>query len=175
VDNTVEDPRPEVVMRPNRAALADHGLSVGQVGQLVRTSIEGTVAGVYRGEAGRERDIRVRLAPDARARTAQLADLQVRTPRGTVPLAALGTLVDQLTPTAIQRVDRVRSVQVNAQIGAGSLTDAVAAIETTMAGCRCSPATAWRITGDFEQFAEAAGSCSSRSCSPSCSPTSCSR
>jgi hydrophobic/amphiphilic exporter-1 (mainly G- bacteria), HAE1 family len=157
VDNTVEDPRPEVVMRPNRAALADHGLSVGQVGQLVRTSIEGTVAGVYRGEAGRERDIRVRLAPDARARTAQLGDLQVRTPRGTVPLASLGTLVDQVTPTAIQRVDRVRSVQVNAQLGAGSLTDAVAAIETTMAGVALQPGYSWRITGDFEQFAEAGG------------------
>lgn len=157
VDNTVEEPRPEVVLRPDRAALADHGLSVGQVGQLVRTSIEGTVAGVYRGEAGRERDIRVRLAPDARARTAQLADMQVRTPRGTVPLASLGTLVDQQTPTAIQRVDRVRSVQVNAQLGAGSLTDAVAAIETTMAGVTLQPGYAWRITGDFEQFAEAGG------------------
>jgi hydrophobic/amphiphilic exporter-1 (mainly G- bacteria), HAE1 family len=157
VDNAVEDPRPEVVLRPNRAALADHNLSVGQVGQIVRTSIEGTVAGVFRGEAGRERDIRVRLAEDARARTAQLGDLQVRTPRGTVPLAALGTLVDQLTPTAIQRVDRVRTVQVNSQIGAGSLTDAVAAIEEVMAGVPLPPGYSWRVTGDFEQFSEAVG------------------
>jgi hydrophobic/amphiphilic exporter-1 (mainly G- bacteria), HAE1 family len=157
VDNAVEDPRPEVVLRPNRAALADHNLSVGQVGQIVRTSIEGTVAGVFRGEAGRERDIRVRLAEDARARTAQLGDLQVRTPRGTVPLAALGTLVDQLTPTAIQRVDRVRTVQVNSQIGAGSLTDAVAAIEEVMAGVPLQPGYSWRVTGDFEQFSEAVG------------------
>jgi hydrophobic/amphiphilic exporter-1 (mainly G- bacteria), HAE1 family len=157
VDNAVDDPRPELVFRPSRAALADHGLSVGQVGQLVRTSIEGTVAGVYRGEAGRERDIRVRLVEDARARTAQLADLQVRTPRGTVPLSALGTLVSQLTPTAIQRVDRVRTVQINAQLGTGALTDAVAAIERVMDEVPLQPGYSWRVTGDFEQFSEAVG------------------
>jgi hypothetical protein len=157
VNNTVEEPRAELVLRPNRAALADYGLTVGQVGQLVRTSIEGTVAGVYRGEAGRERDIRVRLAEDARARTAQIGDLQVRTPRGTVPLTSLGQLVEQVTPTAIQRVDRVRTVQIDAQF-AGSLTDAVAALEAAMAEIPLQPGYTWRVTGDFEQFSEAAGS-----------------
>jgi hydrophobic/amphiphilic exporter-1 (mainly G- bacteria), HAE1 family len=158
VNNTVEDPRAELVFRPDRAALADYGLTVGQVGQLVRASIEGTVAGVYRGEAGRERDIRVRLVEEARARTAQIGDLQVRTPRGTVPLTSLGQLVEQVTPTAIQRVDRLRSVQIDAQIGAGSLTDAVAAIEAAMAEIPLQPGYTWRITGDFEQFSEALGS-----------------
>jgi hydrophobic/amphiphilic exporter-1 (mainly G- bacteria), HAE1 family len=157
VDSAVEDPRPELVFRPSRAALADYGLSVGLLGQLVRTSIEGTVAGVYRGEAGRERDIRVRLAEEARARTAQIGELQVRTPRGAVPLSALGTVVEQLTPTAIQRVDRVRTVQVNAQLGAASLTDAVAAIEEVMADVQLQPGYSWRVTGDFEQFSEAVG------------------
>jgi hydrophobic/amphiphilic exporter-1 (mainly G- bacteria), HAE1 family len=157
VNNTVEEPTTELVLRPNRAALADYGLTVGQVGQVVRASIEGTVAGVYRGEAGRERDIRVRLAEDARARTAQIGDLEVRTPRGSVPLTSLGQLVEQATPTAIQRVDRVRTVQIDAQIGAGTLTDAVAAIEEVMAGVPLQPGYAWRITGDFEQFSEALG------------------
>jgi hydrophobic/amphiphilic exporter-1 (mainly G- bacteria), HAE1 family len=157
VDNAVEDPRPELVFRPSRAALADYGLSVGQLGQLVRTSIEGTVAGVYRGEAGRERDIRVRLAEAARARAAQIGELQVRTPRGAVPLSALGTIVDQLTPTAIQRVDRVRTVQVNAQLGAANLTDAVAALEDVMGDVPLQPGYTWRVTGDFEQFSEAVG------------------
>jgi hydrophobic/amphiphilic exporter-1 (mainly G- bacteria), HAE1 family len=157
VDNAVEDPRPELVFRPSRAALADYGLSVGQLGDLVRTSIEGTVAGVFRGEAGRERDIRVRLTEEARARAAQIGELQVRTPRGAVTLAALGTIVDQLTPTAIQRVDRVRTVQVNAQLGAASLTDAVAAIGEVMADVPLQPGYSWRVTGDFEQFSEAVG------------------
>jgi hydrophobic/amphiphilic exporter-1 (mainly G- bacteria), HAE1 family len=65
--------------------------------------------------------------------------------------------VSQLTPTAIQRVDRVRTVQVNAQIGAASLTDAVAAIEEVMADVALQPGYSWRVTGDFEQFSEAVG------------------
>ncbi|MCL4847534.1 MAG: efflux RND transporter permease subunit [Acidobacteria bacterium] len=158
VDYTVEDPRPELVFRPDRAAIADHGLTVGAIGQLVRTSIEGTVAGVFRGEAGKERDIRIRLVEDARARTAQVAGLDVRSRKGVVPLAGLGTLEQRLTPTSIQRVDRVRSVQINAQIGAGSLTDAVAALEAVMADVPLAPGYTWRVTGDFEEFGKAAAS-----------------
>lgn len=156
VDYTVEDPRPELVFRPDRAVLADHRLTVGAIGQLVRTSIEGTVAGVFRGEAGKERDIRVRLVEPARARTAQVGELDVRTPNGVVPLGALGAIVPQTTPTSIQRVDRVRSVQIDAQIGAGSLTDAVAALEEAMAGVPLPPGYTWRVTGEFEEFGKAA-------------------
>src|SRR5690606_10134451 len=104
VDNTVQEPRTELVFRPDRAALADQGLTVGQVGRLVRASIEGEIAGVFRGEVGEERDIRVRLAEDARSRTAQLGDLQVRTADGTQPLGALGALEEGLSPTTISRI-----------------------------------------------------------------------
>jgi hypothetical protein len=76
VTNTVEEPRTELVFRPDRAALADFGLTVGQVGQALRASIEGAPSGVFRGEVGRERDIRVRLEEDARRRAAQVGELQ---------------------------------------------------------------------------------------------------
>lgn len=155
VNNSLEEPRTEVVFRPDRAALADYGLTVGQVGQVVRASIAGTVAGVYRGEVGRERDIRVRLAEDARQQAAQIGDIQVRSPRGTVPIASLGQLSEMRSPTAIQRVDRVRTVEIDAQIGQGTLTDAVAAIEQRMQDASLPPGYTWRITGEFEQFGDA--------------------
>src|SRR5690606_26628561 len=90
VRNTLDEPRPELVFRPDRAALADHGVTVGQVGQTLRTAIQGTTPGVFRGEVGNERDIRVRLVEDARQRVAQIADIEIRTARGSVPLSALG-------------------------------------------------------------------------------------
>src|SRR5690606_7348821 len=107
----LEDARTELVFRPNRAAIADHGVTVGQIGQVLRQSVEGAISGVFRGEVGKERDIRVRLDESARQRVAQLAELEIRTPRGLVPLAALGELVEMPSPTAIQRVDRVRTVE----------------------------------------------------------------
>jgi hydrophobic/amphiphilic exporter-1 (mainly G- bacteria), HAE1 family len=157
VNNTLEVPRTEIVFRPDRAALADHGLTVGQVGQVVRSSIAGTVAGVYRGEVGRERDIRVRLAEDARQRTAQIGQIQVRSPRGPVAIASLGQLSEIQGATAIQRVDRVRTVEIEAQIGQGALTDAVGAIERRMEATPLPPGYEWRIGGEFEQFGDALG------------------
>ncbi|HSJ23760.1 MAG TPA: efflux RND transporter permease subunit [Longimicrobiales bacterium] len=157
VTNSLEEPRTELVFRPNRAALADYGLTVGQVGQVVRSSIAGTVAGVYRGEVGRERDIRVRLAEDARQLSAQVGEIQVRSARGAVSIASLGALEELQSPTAIQRVDRVRTVEVEAQIGQGALTDAVGAINERMEATSLPPGYTWRITGEFENFGDALG------------------
>jgi hydrophobic/amphiphilic exporter-1 (mainly G- bacteria), HAE1 family len=155
VNNTLEEPRTELIFRPDRAALADYGLTVGQVGQVVRASIAGTVAGVFRGEIGRERDIRVRLAEDARQVATQVGQIQVRSQRGTVPIASLGELVEAESPTSIQRVDRTRTVEINAQIGQGTLTTAVAAIQERMAQTPLPPGYEYRITGEFEQFGDA--------------------
>jgi hydrophobic/amphiphilic exporter-1 (mainly G- bacteria), HAE1 family len=157
VNNSLEAPRAEIIFRPDRAALADYGLTVGQVGQVVRSSIAGTVAGVFRGEVGRERDIRVRLSEDARLRSAQVGDIQVRSPRGPVPISALGELVEAQGPTAIQRVDRIRTVEVSAQIGQGALTDAVGAMQERMEQVPLPPGYEWRVTGEFENFGEAVG------------------
>ncbi len=158
VTNTVEQPRTELIFRPDRAALGDYGLTAGAVGQVVRTAIEGTPAGVYRGEVGRERDIRVRLAEAARQRAEQLAQVQVRTPSGPVPISALGTIEQAAGPTAIQRVDRIRTVTIDAQIGQAALTGAVAAVQERMDQSPLPPGYDWRITGEFEQFGDAVAS-----------------
>jgi hydrophobic/amphiphilic exporter-1 (mainly G- bacteria), HAE1 family len=155
VSNTLEEPRTELIFRPDRAALADYGLTVGQVGQVVRASIAGTVAGVFRGEVGRERDIRVRLDEDARQQAAQVGAIRVRSARGTVPISSLGQIIEAESPTAIQRVDRTRTVEINAQIGQGTLTTAVAALEEHMQQASLPPGYEWRITGEFEQFGDA--------------------
>lgn len=159
VTNTLEDPRTELIFRPDRAALADYGLTAGQVGQIVRAAYEGAVAGVYRGEVGEERDIRVRLAEEARQRASQLGDVQIRTPAGaSVPLSALGEIIETTTPTAIQRVDRVRTVVVEAQIGQGTLTEATGAIEEVLAESPLPPGYQWELGGESEQFGDAIAS-----------------
>ncbi len=155
VTSTADPPRSELVFRPDRAALADHGLTVGQVGQALRASIEGVTPGVFRGEIGRERDIRVRLTDDARQRVDQVGDVQIRTMRGSVPIAALGEILETGAPTAIQRVDRTRVVDVDAHIGYGSLTDAVAAIDAELQASPMPPGYGYRITGEFEYFQDA--------------------
>lgn len=156
ITNSDEEPRSELVFRPDRAVLADYGLTVGEVGQTLRSSVEGTIAGVFRGEIGQERDIRVRLAEESRVDPGQLADLQIRTPSGAVALSALGELQEVLSPTAIRRVDRVRTIDVSAQLAPGvPLTAAVGAVEEVMDGVSLAPGYEWRLAGEQEQFAEA--------------------
>ncbi len=154
VRNTIEDPRPELVFRPDRAMLGDLGLTVGEVGGLVRSAVEGEIAGVYR-EDGDEIDIRVRYPADARSRAEHLENLQVPVDGGRVPLSSLGTLSIELTPPAIRRDDRQRAYDVEADIATGSLTDRVAQIEDRLNRESLPPGYEWRVGGEFEDFEDA--------------------
>ncbi|TVR64829.1 MAG: efflux RND transporter permease subunit [Gemmatimonadales bacterium] len=154
VRNTIDQPRNELVFRPDRAALGDLGLTVGQVGNLVRIAVQGEVAGVYR-EAGDEVDIRVRFPESERQRAQQLERLQIPVDGARVPLSALGTLELEATVPAIRREDRQRAYDVEAEIATGTLTDRVAAVEERLSGESLPPGYSWAIGGEFEDFEEA--------------------
>ncbi len=153
VENSIEDPRPQVVLRPRREILTEYGLTVAQVGGSLRTSIEGATAGVYR-EDGEERDIRVRLAETSRNQVDQLGDLQIRTRAGMVPTATLGDLGVEGGETTILRDQKQRTVQINAQIGSGSLTGLAAEIQAGLDAMAFPPGYSYEITGEFEIFQE---------------------
>ncbi|NJD19413.1 MAG: efflux RND transporter permease subunit [Gemmatimonadetes bacterium] len=153
VEITIEDPRPEVVMRPRREILTEYGLTVAQVGGSLRTSIEGATAGVYR-EDGEERNIRVRLAETSRDQVDQLGDLQIRTHAGMVPTATLGALGVEGGENTILRDQKQRTVQINAQIGSGSLTGLAAQIQSGLDSMAFPPGYSYEITGEFEIFQE---------------------
>jgi HAE1 family hydrophobic/amphiphilic exporter-1 len=153
VRNTIEDPRPEIEFRPNREVMREYGLTVAQVGGALRAFIEGVVPGVYR-EAGDEHDIRVRLVEDARDRPDELATLQVRTPTGMVPVGTLGRLQDAEGETTIQRNDKERTVQVEAYLAGGSLTDAARLTAAGLDSLGFPPGYAYEITGEFEAYQE---------------------
>jgi len=153
VSNTIEDPRPEVVFLPRREVLSEYGLTVGAVGGMLRASIEGVTSGVYR-EAGDERDIRVRLAEDARADVQQLAALDVRTPRGLVPLAVLGTIENSSGETTIQRDEKQRTVRIDAYIGSGNLAAQAQAVQLALDEMAFPPGYGYEITGQFEMYQE---------------------
>ncbi|CAN5686040.1 efflux RND transporter permease subunit [soil metagenome] len=154
VRNTIEAPRNELVFRPDRAALADAGLTVGQVGSTLRAALEGDVAGVFR-SAGDEVDIRVRYPEDSRLRPEQVSELRLPSAAGRIPITAVGALELEESPPAIRRENRQRSYDVEADIGAGSLTDLVAEIQDRLAEDPLPPGYSWRVGGEFEDFGDA--------------------
>jgi HAE1 family hydrophobic/amphiphilic exporter-1 len=153
VRNTIEDPRPEFVFRPNREVLSDYGLTVGGVGSTLRASIEGVTPGVYR-EAGDERDIRVRLTESARDRIDELGSLQVRSANGMVPISALGDLGLAGGETTIQRNDKQRTVQIDAYIASGNLSALARQARLGLERVGFPPGYSYEITGQFELFQE---------------------
>lgn len=156
IRNTIQEPRPEMVFYPHRGLLTEYGLTVGQVGGLLRTSIEGATPSVLR-EGGEERDIRVRLAEGARDRAHELESLQLRTPVGMVPVGSLGELVVEGGETMILRNEKERTVRIDGEIGSGSLTQVVSLIQAAMGGMDLPPGYSYEVGGDFEMFEESVG------------------
>ncbi len=153
VRNSLDDPRPEVVFHPDREVMSEYGLTVAQVGGALRTYIEGATPAVYR-EEGEERDIRVRLEPGSRDRAEELTDMQIRTRSGMIPVNALGEVAREGAEATILRDSKQRTVQIDAEIGAGSLTDLAAQIRTRLDAMDFPPGYSYEITGEFEMFQE---------------------
>jgi multidrug efflux pump subunit AcrB len=92
------------------------GLTPSQVTRQVRNAFFG--AEIQRIQRGRD-DVRVMLRFPYNERTsiASLSEMLIRTPTGgNIPLAHIATLTPSKSPSAIQRIDRYRTVSVSADV-----------------------------------------------------------
>jgi cobalt-zinc-cadmium resistance protein CzcA len=107
---------PQLVVRPDRAALARYGLTVEGLNRIVETAVGGAVAGqVYEGE--RRFDLVVRFAAESRRDPAAIQSLPVVTPTGArVPLSALATVEVTEGPASVSREEGSRFVGVSANV-----------------------------------------------------------
>lgn len=128
--------RPEQNLIIDREKIADLGLTVNQIAQVIQTNIGGSRAGVFR-EGGEEFPITVRLQPEDRLTTIDLSNVAVRSASGDiVPLSAVVQTDRRRSPTEIERIDgqRVTYITANLESGAalgdvvGKLQDAVRTI-----------------------------------------------
>lgn len=134
VHSSDEPGKPEIRVRPRRDQLARRGLTTATVGGILRTAYEGSVAGVYRDD-GEEYDVVVKFQEDMRQDPLYLQDLPVATPGGsTVPLSDVTVLERGRSDPTILHTDKMRLVEITANLGAGSLSEARAAIDAGIAG-----------------------------------------
>ena len=128
---------PQLLIRPNRAALARYGMPIEDFNALVATAVGGVTAGVvYEGE--RSFDILVRYRGAARGSAEAVRSLLVPTPGG--PRVRLGDLADvriEEGPAQISRDEGSRVVSVQANVRgrdvAGFVADAQAQIAAQVA------------------------------------------
>ena len=144
---------PQLVVRPDRAALARYGLTVAALNRIVETAVGGAVAGeVYEGE--RRFDLVVRFQEGARSSPAAVEALPVVTPTGArVPLSALASVAVESGPVSVSREEGSRFVSVQSNVTGRDLASFVEDVQARIqAEVDLPPGTRIDYGGQFENL-----------------------
>ncbi len=111
-----EEASPQIAIELDRERASYLGLSVAQVGQTIRTALDGTVATRYT-EANREFDVRVMLPRDQFRGVDELAGIALFPQGGSAPiyLRDVARVYPTLGPTSILRENQNRSLRLTGE------------------------------------------------------------
>jgi hydrophobic/amphiphilic exporter-1 (mainly G- bacteria), HAE1 family len=154
--------KPELTVQVDRALAASLGLSVGQVAQAIRPAFAGLDAGDWVDPTNQTRKVMVRLAPEARARGTDLAQLPIALGQGPnaqlVPLQQVARIRSELGPAIVNHLDRDNVIKVQGNIAGRSLTEVVGDFEAKTAGIQLPSGVKRSSGGQVEQQNEVFGS-----------------
>ena len=144
VSLSARGPRDELTVEIDRSLAGALGLSVGQVGMAMRAAFAGIDAGDWVDPSGRTRDVRVRLAPEARQRAADLERLPLTVVGNdgtthTVPLGQVARITRQRAPAQIDHLDRTRVITLEANTEGAPLSDVTTAMKAKLAAITFPP------------------------------------
>lgn len=144
--------RPEQNLIIDREKIADMGLSVQQVAEVVQTNVGGSRAGVYR-EGGEEFPITVRLQSKDRLTTNDLSNISIQTASGqTLPVSSVLTTERRRSPLSIERVDGQRVTYITANLEAGvALGDVVNKLQDKLRGFMMPEGYSLVFGGEYEE------------------------
>jgi HAE1 family hydrophobic/amphiphilic exporter-1 len=160
MDTSYRPGKPEfqVHLNPDRARI--YGVNTRTMGDELRAQVEGVTPAKFRIN-GNEYDVRVRLLPEQRNLKANFESAYVPNINGRlVRLADIAEGRDQVGPTAIDRQDRGRYIQISAALKAGAglgnvMQDTQRLINEKMPP---PPGVRFAFVGDAENFDEMANS-----------------
>lgn len=145
---------PQAELHVDRAKIADVGLSVRAVTELVQTAIAGTDAGEFRTE-GESFRIFVQLADAQRRALEEVLDLTLTTPSG--DQVALRNVVNVRTsraPIEIDRKDQERLVTVGANVAGRDMGSVASDIQAALDDIARPVGFALNVAGNFEEQQE---------------------
>jgi HAE1 family hydrophobic/amphiphilic exporter-1 len=116
IDTTLSQGKPELSITIDREKASYLGLTVGQIGSLVKSSMQGSIATQFR-QGGEETDIRVRYDETYRDNLKKIEDLTIISPLGSqIPLKQVAKISYDQGPIKINREDQLRVVSVTSNI-----------------------------------------------------------
>jgi len=110
---------PELLIRPNRKAMADRGVSVDAVARTLNAAVAGAVQNQIT-DGGRRYDIRFKFNDDQIRSSSDIEKIEVRNNFGLrVPMSQLVEFKENKTYQSITRVNRQRAIGVFGNVAAG--------------------------------------------------------
>jgi cobalt-zinc-cadmium resistance protein CzcA len=149
---------PQVVVRFDRARLAQFGLSIDEVNRVIRAGFAGEAAGlVFEGE--KRFDLVVRLDKQKRQGIDDLRNMYVTAPNGNqVPLSQLASIEMETGPNQIQRDDAKRRIIVGFNVRGRDVESIVKEIQEKIeADIKFAPGYYITYGGMFENLQQARG------------------
>ncbi|WP_413583280.1 efflux RND transporter permease subunit [Bdellovibrio sp. HCB288] len=116
---------PELILTPDRKAMADRGVSIETVGQLLQAGIGGLRQGRYTAD-GRRYDVRFKIQEDQIQKPEDFRKLYVRNNFGNlIPMSQLVNIKESGAIQSISRVNRQRAISVFGNLYPGQSQAAV--------------------------------------------------
>jgi len=144
--------RPEQNLIIDREKIADLGLSVSQVAEIIQTNVGGSRAGVFR-EGGDEFPITVRLQPQDRLSTLDLNNISIPVKNGQIlPVSSVVKMEQRRSPTEIDRINSQRVVYITANLVSGAaLGDVVQKLQTELRDYPLPEDFSLIFSGEYEE------------------------
>ena len=117
--NTSSRPgKPEITLIPDRVKIANAGLSIYDLAMVLRSSVEGVIAGRYR-EGGNEYDIRLKLNEESVNSPEEIGNLTVIGPKDVYRLSQLADIRFTGGYSTIMHTDKYKSIEFDGYNAAG--------------------------------------------------------
>jgi HAE1 family hydrophobic/amphiphilic exporter-1 len=162
VNLSTKGQKPELEITLNRGLAGSLGVTVGQIAQSLRPAFAGVDAGDGVDPSGENRKVRVRLAPEARTRVADIERLPISVggmggPPRMMPLGQLATVTQGLGPAKISHLDRDNVIVVQGNISGRSLGEATSEITRHLQGMNIPASVRWSFGGEARDQAQVFG------------------
>ncbi|MEK7667807.1 MAG: efflux RND transporter permease subunit, partial [Gemmatimonadota bacterium] len=166
LSSSLEGRKPEFVVELDRDLAANLGVTIGSVSTGLRTVLSGSVASNFEDASGLTHDVVVRLAPEFRESSTDLARVPLATTQvdqrsGSlvmVPLGQVARILPSGAPSEIKRYQLERMVRIEGNYQGRSLTQVSGDIQRQLRQGSVLP-TGYRIAtgGEQEMFIETVG------------------
>ncbi len=159
ISSTYQEGLPEITLIPDRERLRHYGVTVKELYDTFSSALSGAGAGVLPNDPendGNDTDIHVYFAGGENYKKSDLAAVPLQAKEGTVRLADVATLSEQMGPITIHRTDKQRSVTIGANIGGRPLSTVIEDVTADLQKMEWPKTVSYRFAGQADRMRESA-------------------